>query len=113
MSGLGVFKSVVSAEVGNTLTSVYTAPVGKASYLIQCDVASTGDTGVQATIKLVKSSGSLAHLVKNVPIPVGSTLQVIDGQKVVLESGDSLQVKCDTDGQTVDVIVSLVEDVNL
>jgi hypothetical protein len=113
MSGLGIFKSVISAAVGGSFTSVYTTPTGKASYLIQCDVACIGDTGVQATIKLVKSVGGTAHLVKNVPIPVGSTLQVLDGQKVVLESGDSLQVKCETDGETVDVIVSLVEDVNL
>ena len=31
------------------------------------------------------------HLVKNAPIPVGSSLQVIDGgAKIVIQSGDAL-----------------------
>jgi hypothetical protein len=59
------------------------------------------------------SQNVTAYLIKNAPVPVGSSIQVIDSQKIVLEEGDKLQVVCDTPGSTVDVILSLVEGVNL
>jgi hypothetical protein len=112
MAALGIFKNAIRSGVNNTWTTIYTAPSGKTSYIIECDVASTGNTGVQASVRVTDSSASVtAHVVKNAPIPVGSAIQIIDGQKLVLESGDVLQVMCDSTGQTVDVIVSLVEDV--
>ena len=107
-----LFKNSIKPDVANTFTEIYKAPVGKASYLIQCDVSCTGDTGVQVSIRVKKADNSTAHLVKLAPVPVGSTIQVIDGQKLVLESEDSLEIKCETAGETVDVIVSLIEDVN-
>jgi hypothetical protein len=111
-----IFKNAIKKQVGKNVdgsgVAVYQAPTGKASYLIQCDIACTEDSGVQVTVEVVDATGDTACLVKNAPVPTGSSLQVLDGQKVVLESGDSLLVKCETEGSTVDVIVSLVEDVN-
>lgn len=109
---VAIFKNAISANVGNTLTTVYTAPIGKASYLIECDVACLDSSGVQISVVLSKNGGSSAHVVKNAPVPTGSSIQVISGQKIVLEAGDSLKVKCETPGQSVDVVLSLVEDVN-
>lgn len=116
MAIAGIFKNAIASEVGNTFTSVYTAPstpTAKTSYLIECDIACTEDSGVQISVKLTKGDGSSAYVVKNAPVPVGSAIQVIDGQKIVLMPGDSLDVKCETSGSTVDVILSLVEDVNI
>lgn len=116
------FKNAIRSNVGygtgasGTFTEIYkapSAPVAKTSYLIECDVACLDSSGVQVSVKLVKSGGTEAHVVKNAPVPSGSSIQVIDGQKIVLEPGDALQVKCETVGKAVDVIVSLVEDVNL
>lgn len=111
---VAIFKNAISANVGNTLTTVYTAPVNpdKASYLIECDVACLDNSGVQISVVLVKRDATSAHVVKNAPVPAGSSIQVISGQKIVLEAGDSLKVKCETTGQSVDVVLSLVEDVN-
>lgn len=116
MTAIGQFKNAMKKSVGNTSSTIYTAPAG-AAYLIECDVACTGDSGVQISVSLVDSSApeneQEVFLVKNAPVPTGSSIQVIDGQKVVLESGDSIKVKCETAGQTVDVVLSLVENVNL
>ncbi|MFN4975838.1 MAG: hypothetical protein ACK5GV_11385 [Bacteroidota bacterium] len=115
MAALGIFKNAIKKEVGTSWTPIYTAPVGKTSYIIECDIASNGNTGVQVSVRIVDVSALPApieaHIVKNAPIPVGSAIQIIDGQKIVLESGDILQVKCESTGQTVDVVTSLVEDV--
>ena len=129
MSLAGQFINAVKAGVTSTtpdndtlgangFTTIYTAPAGggglppKTSYVIECDIASTGSTGVQASVRLRKSDGQVVFLVRGSPVPVGSTIQIIDGQKLVLMPGDSLQVKCETEDNNVDVIVSLVEDVN-
>lgn len=82
------------------------------SYVIQLDVACTSASGVQITAKLSKSGGGNAHIIKNAPVPVGSTLQILDGQKLVLAQGDSIVMTCDTPGGSVDAIVSYVAGVN-
>jgi len=112
MAALGIFKNAIKSGVGNTYITIYTAPAGKTSYIIECDVATNSNSGVQTSVQIVDvSAGVTAHIVKNAPIPVGSAIQIIDGQKIVLEAGDYIQIKCDSVGSTVDVVVSLVEDV--
>jgi len=109
----GLFKNAVKAAIGNSFQTIYTAPALKDSYAIELDVANNGNTGVQITARLYDiSAGVTANIVKLAPVPVGSAIQIIDGQKIVLEAGDYIEVKCDTPGETVDVILSLVEDVN-
>lgn len=104
-------KKNVSKNVDGSGVVVYTAAEG-AAYLIQCDIACIADSGVQVTVEIKDATGDTACLVKNAPIPTGSSLQVLDGQKVVLEENDQLLVKCETQGSSVDVVVSLVENVN-
>lgn len=115
MAATGNFKNAIKKDVGNSYTTIYEAPSSKTSYIIQLDISSTANTGVQVSIRVKDSSqgvgGTTAFLVKNAPIPVGSAIQVVDGQKLVLESGDLVEAKCDTQNQTVDVIMSLIEDV--
>jgi hypothetical protein len=107
-----MFKNALKKDVGNVLVDVYTAPAGGA-YLIQLDIACIEDSGVQVTIELEDSSESISvNLIKGAPVPPGSSIQVIDGQKIVLEAGDKLKIKCDTLGSKVDVIASLIEDIN-
>lgn len=107
------FKNAIKVSVGNSYQTIYTAPANKDSYVIELDVSTTGTTGVQITARLRDvSAAATAHIVKGAPIPLGSALQVIDGQKIVLEQGDYIELKCDTPGETVDAIISVVEDVN-
>lgn len=114
----GVGKNQTTDGSGNTtlvnegFTTIYTTPNTFASYVIECDIACVSDSGVQVSVRVKKSDGTKAHVVKSAPVPIGSSIQIIDGQKLVLESGDSLEVMCDTNGESVDVIVSLVENVN-
>ena len=58
----------------------------------------------------------LADVVKDAPVPVGGTLKVISGQKLVLESSaansnDKLYAYC-TSANDVDAIASVLEDVS-
>jgi hypothetical protein len=121
MSNLaGTFKSTlktVQNQVVNDVLQFSSLITGAAqsSYVIQCDVACVGETGVQVSIRIRRpgTPETLVFLVRKAPVPQGSTLQVIDGQKLVLQTGDVLEVACETEGQSVDVVVSHVDHVNL
>lgn len=114
MPPISQFKNANKTSVANgSWTVVYTAPAAKASYIIELDIACVGASGVQASVRIYDSSAATnTFLVKAAPIPVGSSLQVVDTQKIVLEALDRIEVTCDTAGEVVDVLCSLIEDVN-
>lgn len=111
MAPISQFKAVPVKDIGNTFEDLYESPALTTSYLIQLDIANTSNTGVQ--IDLVYDDGvNETYLAKNVPIPVGATLPYVDGQKQVINPQHKLKLKCNTPGETVDVMISLIEDVN-
>ena len=106
------FATSVSTNSGSP-TDVYTANNGSAcnSILIELDVANTGTSAVQISILVRDSSASASyHIVKNAPLPVGSSLKVVSGQKVVLNGNDKVQIYATAN--TVDVVASILEDVS-
>ena len=103
------FKGVQSVNV-TAVTTVYTAPANKDSIILELDIANTTASAVTASAEVLDSSASTdAFIVKDAPIPAGSSLQVISGQKVILETGDSIRV---TASGACDVVCSILEDVN-
>ncbi len=103
------FKGVQSVGVTSAAT-VYTAPASKDSIILELDIANTTASAVTASAEVLDSSASTdAYIVKDAPIPTGSSLQVISGQKVILETGDSIRV---TASGACDVVCSILEDVN-
>ena len=105
------FATAVSTSSASP-TDVYTANNGSAvnSILIELDVANTGTSAVQATVLVYDSSASTAyHIVKNAPVPAGSTMKVVSGQKIVLNGDDKVQVYASA--ATIDVVASILEDV--
>ena len=94
-------------------TDIYTASVsgsGVNSILIELDIANTGSSAVSVTVLIRDTSASASyHVVKIAPVPVGSTLKVVSGQKIVLNANDKVQVYATA--QTVDVVASILEGV--
>ena len=64
-------------------------------------------TGTITNYKVV----ALADVVRGAPIPVGGSLKVISGQKLVLEATDRIFAHCSST-KNVDVICSMLEDVS-
>jgi hypothetical protein len=93
-----------------TITDIYEAPAGKTSILLELDVANIQTSIVSVTVTVTDASNSdvATNLVKLAPLPTGGTLQVVSGQKVILEAGDKVQVA--TTG-TCDVVAAVLEDV--
>jgi|TARA_B100002019_G_C20732483_1_gene340021 hypothetical protein len=70
-------------------------------------------TTSQITVEVYITASSVDyHIVKDAPIPAGSSLQVLDGgAKIVMVSGDALKVKSNT-ASSADVWVSVVDTIS-
>ena len=55
-----------------------------------------------------KNGGDTVHVVKQAPVPNGSSIEVMAGNKVVLEASDKLEFQSDT-ADSIDTIISLLE----
>ena len=103
------FKNKQAASV-TSATTIYTAPNGKDSIMLELDIANTTGAAVDVTVKLYDASASTnCHLIKETPVLSGASMKLISGQKIVLEGNDYVQV---TASGAVDVQASILEDVN-
>ena len=107
-----VFKLKTDTAVGTTLTSVYTVPASTTTVMIGAVLANIIASQIKVDVKIVtaSSSGENAddvYLVKDLPIPNGSSFELIEG-KVVLETGDIVKVESDT-ASSLDVALSVLE----
>ena len=103
------FKGVSKVNV-TTAQTIYAAPNGNTSILLELDIANTTASAVTASAELLDNGNTTdAFIVKDAPIPAGGTLQVVSGQKIILESQDSVRV---TASGACYVVCSILEDDN-
>ena len=53
-------------------------------------LANVSGTGINVTVGIARSVADDISILKNVPIPQGSTLEVMQGNKIVLEQADAI-----------------------
>ena len=103
------FKSVTSGSIGTTLTNVYTCPDDTTTIILGAGMANTEGNPIGGSIKLASGLGADdVFVVKQAPVPVGSTVEVMSGNKVVLQEADVLQFQSDT-ASSLDATISLLE----
>jgi len=91
-------------------TTLYTS-TGFKTIVIELDISNTGTNASSVTAILYDTSANTSyHIVKDAPLPSGSTIKVISGQKVVLNDGDEIRVYASANSSA-DAIISLLEDV--
>ena len=106
------FKSTTSGSIGTTLTNVYTCPGSTTTIILGASLANIDNNNIEGSIKLAKNGTGVGvddvFIVKEAPVPVGSAVEVMAGNKVVMEAADVLQFQSDT-ASSLDVTVSLLE----
>ena len=103
------FRRYTSNSVGTSATSVYTA--NSYDTIVGISVANISTSSVLADVIINDGSNDI-YLVKQAPIPTGSSLQVLDGgAKFVVQSGDVAKVLSDT-ASSLDVWISAVDDIS-
>ena len=99
--------NVVTDAVSSTNTNVVTCGGSATIVLLSVLVSNTTGTSAQVDVFLV-TAGDDTHLIRNAPVPAGSSLELISGSKVIMESSDVLRVRTDT-ASAIDVAVSYLE----
>ena len=102
------FKLKTKSSVGTTPQNVYVVPAGTTTTIIGVALANVLGTGVNVTIGITRPVGDNVKLLKMAPLPQGSTLEFMQGNKIVLETGDTLTCVSDANN-SVDVSATLME----
>ena len=92
--------STSDINIGTTARTVVTSDSDDAIVGIRLANVVTSQIKVDVYVESAAAGGSdlNIYLIKSAPIPVGSSLELIDsGSKIVLQSGDELKVVSDTD----------------
>ena len=113
-------KPDVGTSTGASSDAVYTVPAGGGSTALESIVigitlANKAATGITADVFLDNNDGSNdVYIVKGASIPAGSSLEIMSGNKIVVQNdgttGDVIRVSAST-GSSLDATVTVLEDV--
>ena len=114
------FKRLCTPDIATSLTTIYAVPAGASSAALESIVigitaANKTTTGVTVDIFIDNEDGSNdVYIVKDANIPSGSSLEVMSGNKLVLQNdgsnADNLEGIASA-ASSLDVTVSVLEDV--
>ena len=102
------FKLKTKANVGVTTTAVYVVPSATTTVVIGVTLANTSGQGINVGVGINRGSQDDISVLKNVPIPQGSSLEFMQGNKVVLEATDTLTAESDVNN-SLDVALTIME----
>ena len=100
-----------------TPLDLYTVPSSTTSVVLGLMLCNVHTSQVTADVKLVSNTADTetnetVFLVKDIPIPAGSSVELLAGNKVVLQyansSGDKIQIDCDVAAK-IDATLSIME----
>ena len=109
------FKTVTKAGV-TSIDTIYTVASSTTTVVLGLILGNTTTSQVTATVTLSSDTANRAganneanqdvELITNAPIPAGSSLEMLSGNKVVMETTDILKV---TSSGATDVALSIME----
>ena len=102
------FKLKSKKNVGITTADVYTVPSATTTVVIGITLANVSGSGCVVGIGIDRVSEDDIKLLKNAPIPQGSSLEFMQGNKIVLETTDKITVNSDTNN-SIDVALTIME----
>ena len=104
------FKLKTKANVGVSTVGIYTAPAATTTVVIGITLSNTSGSGVNVGVAVSRTSTTQddVNLLKNAPIPQGSSLEFMGCNKVVLETNDQINVNSDTNS-SVDAALTIME----
>ena len=97
---------VVSHDVmpatSGTPEDLYTCPGSTTTIILGMVLANVHTSQVTVSVKLVSDTSgggrtattTTTFLLKDAPLPVGASLEILSGNKVVLETTDKIQIDC-------------------
>jgi len=97
-----------SATNANTAMTVYTVPSATTAIVLGLTLSNLSGSTIYATVQIENADGDNVNFLKNIPIPTGSAVEVMAGNKVVLNATDVLKVTSDA-ANSLDTTMSVME----
>ena len=96
------FKLTTNAGLTTSLVDQYTVPGSTTSIVLGMSVANTSASSITIDVKVVSTTSDNGRtgnnegsfLVKGAPVPSGSSLEIMAGNKVILETTDQITIDC-------------------
>ena len=109
------FKTITKAGV-TSADVIYTVASSTTTVLLGIMIGNTTTTQITVTVSMASDTSNRSganneanqtvELVTNAPVPVGGTLEVVAGNKVVMETTDAISL---TSSGAADIILSVME----
>ena len=91
----------VAPNASGTPETLYTVQSGSTVIVLGLTLANVHTSQVTGTVQLVSTTtqtsqtqNTTAHIVKDSPVPVGSSVVIMAGNKIVLNVGDIIKIDC-------------------
>ena len=100
----------LKTKVGVTTSNVYVVPSSPSTttVVIGVTLSNTSGSSINVGVGITRASADDVSLMKNVPIPQGSSFEFMSGNKVVLETTDTLTAESDVNN-SLDVALTIME----
>ena len=103
------FKNASLVDVGQTAETLYSTPAATTTVILGVALANKNAYNVKVTLEFTDTSATTtAKVIPEVTIPGNTTLEVLAGQKYILEATDVLKCTCDT-ASSLDVTLGIME----
>jgi hypothetical protein len=102
------FKLKTKANVGTATSDVYAVPTETTAVVIGVTLANTTGSSINVGVGITRASTDNVNLMKSVPIPQGSSFEFMSGNKIVLETSDTLTAVSDVNN-SLDVALTIME----
>jgi hypothetical protein len=102
------FRLKTKNNIGVSTVGIYTVPSSTTTTIIGLTLANTSGGNINVGVGITRSGADNVNIIKNVPIPQGSTLEVMQGNKIIMETTDTLTIVSDTNS-SLDASASILE----
>lgn len=97
-----------SSVNANTNMTVYTVPASTTTIVLGLTLSNIVTSTIYTSVLITNADGDNVNFLKDIPIPTGSAIEVMAGNKMVLETSDVLIVKS-TVANSLDTSLSIME----
>lgn len=102
------FKLKTKANVGVTTSDVYVVPSATTTVVIGVTLANVSGQSINVGLGITRSATDDVDIMRNIPLPHGSSIEFMQGNKVVLETTDTLTAVSDVNN-SLDVALTIME----
>lgn len=109
-----ITRDVAPATAG-TPETLYTVQSGSRIIILGLTLSNVHTAQVLGTVQIVSTTtqtgqtqNTTAHLIKDIPVPVGSSVEIMSGNKIVMNTGDIVKIDCSV-ADKLSVIMSYME----